>query len=507
MPTLDMLWNSCQRELLDPRRFHDRLFTSVSGNFDTNNFSSILSSISGEPVVDFGMGCAMGLVDMHHYLISIMQKHCRGIPHRNLLEEYFNEQSGHGDDAAENYAITFASIINISDDHLGKFTELSKLQHHLIYPNASASSTREAGNYQGAAGSTLSSVTGCETIMYLACALQSLLASQMAPLASQLATALAPAIKRNIIDAFAAITPVNAQNTSPTNPVMQQRHASTMLVSHESVRPALSSPEAELGVTVVDILKVEVQPAHWWELHELMGPHAKFKSQHQACALELSVQRKSDLLVILPMGGGKSLLFMACTVNVAESNLAMVMIVPLVALLEDLKSHLKAKGIRVADWANDHPKVTGYSAHVIIVLADTAATPEFLSYFLKGCQEGKIARAIIDEIDSVLTAAHYWPIFNVIKCLREGHVSFLGLSVTIPPNSVGMIIQCMNFLPGNTLLIRAPTERKGIVYSVLILENQPRCSLADASYPTPTGELLKLMDYVDMMLHSFHPKE
>ena len=437
VPTLNMIWNCCQREPLDPRRFRDRLLTSVSGNFDTNDFSSILSSISGEPVVDFGMGCAMGMADTRHYLIAIMRKHCRGIPYRDLLEEYFNEQSGHGEDAAENYAITFASIINVSDDRLGKFAELSKLQHRLLYPDTPTSSTREVGNCRVATGCTSASVTGEQLMSSIASALQSVSASQMAPLASQLATALAPAMKQNIVDAFAAITPINAQNTSPTSQVMQRTYASTALVPHASVRPASSLAEAEWGVTVVDISKVEVQPARWRELRELMGPHATFKSQHQACALELSAQRKSDLLVILPTGGGKSLLFMACAVNVAELNLATVVIVPLVALLEDLKTRLTAKGIRVADWANDHPKVTDYSAHVIIVLADTAATSEFLSYFLKGCQEGKIARAVIDEIHSILTAAHYRPVFNVIKRLREGRVPFIGLSATVPPTLWG----------------------------------------------------------------------
>jgi superfamily II DNA helicase RecQ len=488
VPTLTMVWTCWPRESLDPRRFHDRLFTSVSGNFDTDDFSSILSSVSGEPLVNFGMGCAMGMADTRHYLIAIMRKHCRGVPHRDLLEEYFNEQSGHGEDAAENYAITSTSIINVSDDRLGKFTELSKLQHRLLYPDAPASLTNNVANHQEATGSTSPLITDCEKITSsIISSFRSMSASQMAPLASQLAIALAPAMKRNIVDAFAAITPINPRDAS--------------------TRPVSTCPEAESGVIVVDISKVEVQPARWRELRELMGPHATFKSPHQACALELSAQRKNDLLVVLPTGGGKSLLFMACAVNVDELNLATVVIVPLVALLGDLKSRLIAKGIRVADWANDHPKVTHYNARVIIALADTAATPEFLSYFLRGCQERKIARIVIDEIHFIITAAHYRPMFNIIKRLREGCVPVVGLSATLPPNAVGTIMQRMNFLPGNTLLIRAPTARKGIIYAVFVLESEPNSSLANASYRTPTGQLLKVTDYIHRVLRSFQPKE
>ena len=68
-------------------------------------------------------------------------------------------------------------------------------------------------------------------------------------------------------------------------------------------------------------------------------------------------------------------------------------------------------------------------------------------------------------------------------------------------------MQRMNFLPGNTLLIRAPTERKGIIYAVFVLESGPNCSLADASYRTPTGQLLKVTDYIHRVLRSFQPKE
>lgn len=67
--------------------------------------------------------------------LAVIRKHCRGIPHRDLLEDYFNKQSGHGKDAADNYAITFSLILNVSDDHLEKFVEISKLQHRLLFPN------------------------------------------------------------------------------------------------------------------------------------------------------------------------------------------------------------------------------------------------------------------------------------------------------------------------------------------------------------------------------------
>jgi len=52
-------------------------------------------------------------------------------------------------------------------------------------------------------------------------------------------------------------------------------------------------------------------------LHGLRGLYgdekAQFKSEEQAEAVRLTLEKKTDLLVILPMGGGKSVVFMAPT--------------------------------------------------------------------------------------------------------------------------------------------------------------------------------------------------
>ena len=70
-----------------------------------DNFFIILSR---ERVVDNGMGHLMGMADICHYLIAIMQEHCKRIPNRDFLKRYFNKQSGHGDNAVENYVFTLS---------------------------------------------------------------------------------------------------------------------------------------------------------------------------------------------------------------------------------------------------------------------------------------------------------------------------------------------------------------------------------------------------------------
>ena len=478
VPTLDMIWTclKTERTTQDPARFRNRLFTGLTGNFNTDDFSAILSSFSGESVVDLGMARAMGISDTRHYLIAIMRKHCRGIRDRNFIEEYFNEQSGHGGDAAENYAVTTSSILNVSDDHLDKFVEISRLQHKLLFPN-----TIHENPEQTTSSRTPPTAQTDDT--KLSALIDTHISSILAPLSSQVATLLAPGMKKNIVDAIASISPITHPSTSVSVPSPSD----------------LRFPTAA-GPTVVDVSQVDISPARLAELREMMGPNAVFKSIHQACALELSARREKDLLVILGTGEGKSLIFMLCAVRAEESTLTTIVIVPLIALLKDLVSRLRKQKIRVAEWSSN---LSHYGAHVTILSTEAAASQEFLNYFLKGCESERVARVVLDEIHMILTEKHYRPLLGCINQLRQGEVQFIGTSATIPESAVPKIIDMMHFLPGNTLIIRAPTLRKEIAYSVFKITSPSGNGPSDALYEAADGRSLPLLNYIKKSISDF----
>lgn len=492
VPTLHYIWNDWKFTPEDPERFHHRLFTGISGNFDTDDFSTILASLSGDRVVDFGMAHAMGMADTRHYLIGLMRQHCRGIPDRDFVEKYFNEQSGHGADAAENYAITFSSILNVSDDHLDKFVEISKLHHRLLFPETDVKSGPTSDSKAAIDYDKLSTLVVRKFESTTHWQLPS--SHQLVPLASQLASLLAHPMKQNIADAFASIAPITPASVN----VMQLLPGP---VHHSEIHSESSS---RVEPSLVDVTQVVVSPARWRELRELFGAHATFKSRYQAAALELSAQRKHDLLILLGTGGGKSLIFMLCAVNTDEAQLTTVVVVPFKALCEDLAFHLRAKNIRVAEWSQtlDH-----YTAQVIIVVSETAASDKFLAYFLKGCQEKKIARLVLDEIHTLLTDVHYRPLLAYMSKLRQANVQFIGLSATASSEAVRKIMIKMHFLPGNTLLIRAPTLRKEIAYSVFEMFDPSKSrDPAEALYRTVDGQSLKVVDYITQLIDKFRPK-
>jgi len=61
---------------------------------------------------------------------------------------------------------------------------------------------------------------------------------------------------------------------------------------------------------------------------------ARFKSKEQAEAIQVVLKRKEDVLVILPTGGGKTLIFQLAAF--LEKDMTTVVILPFVALLEEM---------------------------------------------------------------------------------------------------------------------------------------------------------------------------
>ena len=73
---------------------------------------------------------------------------------------------------------------------------------------------------------------------------------------------------------------------------------------------------------------------------------ATFKSPEQAKALQLIVDERMDVLAILPTSEGKSLLLFLSTLM--EPGKTMVVIVPLIAVMEDLRDRYMKAGISCA---------------------------------------------------------------------------------------------------------------------------------------------------------------
>ncbi|KAG2063294.1 P-loop containing nucleoside triphosphate hydrolase protein, partial [Suillus decipiens] len=197
-----------------------------------------------------------------------------------------------------------------------------------------------------------------------------------------------------------------------------------------------------------------------------MGPQASFRSKEQAAAVELTAQRKDNLLLILGTGGGKSLVFMAAAVNAEEikQGLMTVVIFPLQALIRDMRRRLDEKNIKYCQWTTENSDVRP-NTRCILVTADAAASSSFLTFLHKMFCAKRLARIVLDEAHSILTSEHYRPIMGCLGQLRELAVQFLLLTATMPVAGMAQLLQKLQILPATTKLIRASTTRPNIIYS------------------------------------------
>jgi hypothetical protein len=431
------------------QRFHTFVFTSLHGNWVTEDLTNHLIAVSGEPVSDGGIGVPMGIGPTRHLIIAIMRRHLKDlIEECGFVEQIFgilNEQSGHGEDVAAQYAISMDSIQNYPEEKFRKYQQISRYHHNLICPRTSPIPSiphRHSPSY-----STITP-TGHELRLQEPEVLSALVSQLTTKLTPSLIVGLSNGINRQIADAFAAVTPINS--------AVRHRPISTQL-------DAVPEP--------IDVNTVAIHPARWVELRLIVGNHAVFKSREQAAALELSSRRKKDLLVILGTGGGKSLLFMAAAVNAeeVERRMVTVVVVPLVALRNDIRNRLEKLHIPSDTWEPHGNSTYAFYSSIILVTADHAASSELLNDLRALQAEKRLARVIIDEAHFILTSSHFRPVLPLLNQLRQLCVQLVLLTATSPPTGTGRLLASVNFLLPATTIVRAPTVRKNIVYAVLPL--------------------------------------
>ena len=84
-------------------------------------------------------------------------------------------------------------------------------------------------------------------------------------------------------------------------------------------------------------------------LRELLkNSNARFKSTEQAIAVRCIIKRQRDCLVILPTGGGKSLVFQLPVYM--EKTLTTVVIIPFVALIEEMLERCQGLELNCQEW-------------------------------------------------------------------------------------------------------------------------------------------------------------
>jgi superfamily II DNA helicase RecQ len=190
-------------------------------------------------------------------------------------------------------------------------------------------------------------------------------------------------------------------------------------------------------------------------MQQVLGQsEVSFKSFEQEQAMYAVIAGQTPLVVVLPTGGGKSLLFTvpACLDGAGVT----IVVVPYRALIEDLVGRIQRCGIDCIEWKHGESN----PATIVVVSADiagdTTSNGNFLGYANILSSKGLLRRVVVDECHLIFTSSDWRPKLAMLKNLRLLACPIVLLTATLPPVREGeiatsMLIQCATYVRASTV--------------------------------------------------------
>lgn len=203
----------------------------------------------------------------------------------------------------------------------------------------------------------------------------------------------------------------------------------------------------------------------------LEDARASFLSKWQILAAREVLRGRNDLLVVMPTGSGKTLTYMLpiwMECNGARGPGRMrtsIVVVPLVALMKDIRRRFERSGISVGEWVerDRHPTV-------LLVSVEVTAGLGFLSYVNSLAARGDLARIVVEEAHVRITWERFRPKLKALGLVRPGAgIPLVLLTGTLPPLLESELAIKMGS-PFST--IRMPTSRPNLSYRVIYVDEK-----------------------------------
>jgi len=184
-----------------------------------------------------------------------------------------------------------------------------------------------------------------------------------------------------------------------------------------------------------------------------------YKSAEQEEALERIINGSdSALAVVLPTGGGKSLLFTA-PACLDDAGITIV-VVPYRQLIEETLSDARDRGIDAVEWSRD----LSDPADIVFISADKLGDT-FFDYSARMAGKGLVRRVFVDECHLAVTAHSWRPRLVSLARLRCIEAPTIMLTATLPLHMESDLETAMRCELSLTL-IRACTARTTTRYIV-----------------------------------------
>lgn len=191
-------------------------------------------------------------------------------------------------------------------------------------------------------------------------------------------------------------------------------------------------------------------------------------------ALDEIVRKALDVVCIFPTGSGKSMLmvlpplFEPASTTIIFSNFHV--------LTQNLQNLFHSKGIVATYWTSDLLAQSD-CPRVVIAPIETINSENFRSFIQTLHGLGKLARFVMDEAHTVLTALTYRTVFRSLSLLRSAtctsQVPLVLLTATCPPAWTPALLKFCGCRE-DTLVFRESSDRPNLQFSLLTLSTVSR---------------------------------
>ncbi|TFY56740.1 hypothetical protein EVJ58_g7450, partial [Rhodofomes roseus] len=191
-------------------------------------------------------------------------------------------------------------------------------------------------------------------------------------------------------------------------------------------------PALEQQMTRLTAAQYQVHPSRLSALRRFLDdPKASFTSPLQAQALEVYLSRKVNMLVCLPTGHGKSLLFFL-PAKMYESAKTTIVVVPLLALHHDFGRRADKHGIRYQQWTAQSTLESCF-VPLVLVSSERVRTTAFLNFVKRLAALNLLLRIVFDEAHLMITQDEFRDCFNHMQSVRQVAVPIILLTATLSP--------------------------------------------------------------------------
>jgi superfamily II DNA helicase RecQ len=199
-------------------------------------------------------------------------------------------------------------------------------------------------------------------------------------------------------------------------------------------------------------------------LRQMLGDDsARFRGTQEA-VIRAIADGESPIVQVTGTGGGKSLSFML-PAYCSPDGFTVVM-VPLVALQDDLQQRCKAAGINSIVWSSRDPTRT---ASIILVTPESLVSKGFREALERLSSRQVLDRIVIDECHIVLDSTkEFRPKMQQIgDTIADIGAQIVLLTATLPPRDEDRFFRLLHMQRSRARMIRSRTTRKNIRYRVV----------------------------------------